>query len=65
MAKCEIDYAVKKALDNLDDWIETTGVLLKGGSYYYELQSIIESSVRIGAKIAIEGINADLSDILD
>jgi hypothetical protein len=36
----------------------------KGTSYYYEAQGCIEDAVKIGAKIACEGIETDLSDII-
>lgn len=63
MTKGELDYAIRQALNNFDNWNDSTGKFAKSTGYYYEMQSIIEDSVKIGAKIASEGINADLSDI--
>lgn len=61
----ELDYAIRKALDNFDNWNDSTGIITKGTSYYYEIQGCIEDAVKIGAKIACEGIATDLSDIID
>lgn len=61
MTKGELEFAIRQALNNFDKWNEVTGVMPKGTTYYYECQSCIEDAVRIGAKIACEGINADLS----
>lgn len=63
MTKGELDYAIRQVLNNFDKWNDCTGKFDKGTGYYYEMQSIIEESVKIGAKIACEGINADISDI--
>lgn len=65
MTRGELEYAVRQALNNLDKWNDITGYLQKGTSYYYEIQGVIEDAVKIGSKIAIEGINADLSDIFE
>jgi hypothetical protein len=63
MNKGELDYAIRQALNNFDKWIDSTGALGKGTSYYFEAQGCIEDAVRIGAKIACEGMEADLSAI--
>lgn len=65
MTKGEVDYAIRQALNNFDKWNDVTGCFNKGTSYYYEVQAVIEDSVRIGAKIACQGIDTDLSDIID
>lgn len=65
MTKGEVDYAIRIALNEFDKYNDSVGVIVKGSSYYYEIQSLIEQSVRIGVKIACNGIDADLSDILD
>jgi hypothetical protein len=65
MTKGELDYATRQALNNFDSWNDVTGCFFRGSSYYYEIQAVIEDAVRIGAKIACEGIETDLSDILD
>jgi len=60
----ELDYAVRQAQNNFDRWNDATGAISKGTSWYYECLSCIEDAVKIGAKIACQGINADLSDII-
>lgn len=65
MTKGELDYATRQALNNFDQWNDCAGVIEKGTGYYYEIQGVIEDAVKIGSKVACEGINADLSDILD
>lgn len=65
MNRGELAYAIRKALNNFDTWNDSTGCFTKGTSYYYECQSVIEDAVKIGAKVACEGIEADLSDIVD
>lgn len=64
MTKGEVDYAIRQALNNLDEWVEATGIVDKGTGYYYEMQAVVEQSVRIGAKIACEGI-CDISEIVN
>lgn len=64
MMKGELEYAIRKAQNLFDEWNDVTGVPVKGCSWYYEILSIIEGAVKIGAKVACEGINADLSDII-
>jgi hypothetical protein len=63
--KGEFDYAIRQAFNVFDNWIDATGALPKGTSYYYEAQGCIEDAVKIGAKIACEGVDADLSEIID
>lgn len=46
----EFDNAVRRALNIFDDWVEVTGFVSKGTSYYYELQSLIEDAVHCGAQ---------------
>ena len=64
MTKGELDYAIRKALNQFDKWIDSTGALAKGTSWYYEAQGCIEDAVMIGARVACEGYEADFSDIL-
>jgi len=64
MNKGELEYATRIALNNFDKWNDCTGVLNKGESYYYEIQGVIQEAVKIGSKIACEGINADLTKII-
>jgi hypothetical protein len=65
LTKGEVNFAIRQALNNFDEWIDCTGALPKGTSWYYEAQGCIEDAVKIGAKIACEGMKADLSDILN
>lgn len=65
MTKGEVEFAIRKALNNFDEWNDVTGVISKGESYYYEMQGVIEDSVRIGCKVACGGVNTDLNDILN
>lgn len=65
MTQGELDYAIRQALNNFDKWNDCTGAIPKGTSWYYEAQTCIEDAVKIGAKIACEGTEADLSDITE
>lgn len=65
MNKGEVDYAIRKAQDNFDEWNDSTGAISKSNSWYGECLSVVEQAARIGAKIACMGIEADLSEILD
>lgn len=65
MTRGELQFAIRQALNVFDKWVDATGVVPKGTSYYYEMQACIEDAVKIGAKIACEGIDADLSEIVD
>lgn len=62
MTKGEVEYAIRKALNNFDAWNDSTGALSKGSGWYSEAQGCIEDAVRIGAKIACYGIGADLRE---
>lgn len=48
----ELKDAERRALNILDNWLETTGVVGKGSGYYYELQGVIEDAVKCGAQAA-------------
>lgn len=48
----EISDAKRWALDRFDEWVDITGVVSRGEGYYYELQSVIEDAVEIGAGLA-------------
>jgi hypothetical protein len=65
MNKGELEYATRIALNNFDIWNDVTGVITKGESYYYEMQGVIEDAVKIGSKVACEGIKTNLDDILN
>ncbi len=47
--------AKRIALNRLDEWNDVTGFVEKHSGYYYELQSLIEESVHIGAQMALFG----------
>lgn len=64
MTKGELEFAKRQAFNNFDKWNNITGAIPKGTSWYYEALSCIEDAVKIGSKVAIQGINTDLSDIL-
>lgn len=51
----QIRDAERKALNELDKWNDVTGAISKGSSWYYELQSVIEDAVHIGAQMALYG----------
>lgn len=63
MTKGELDFAIRKALNRFDEWNDVTGFVPMWCSVYYEVQGIIEDAVKIGAKIACEGLSADLSSL--
>jgi len=63
MKRGEMEYAKRMALNSFDEWNDCTGFFDKGTSYYYEVQSVIEDAVKIGIKVALYGINADLDDL--
>lgn len=48
----EMKDATRRALNILDKWNDATGVVTKGCSWYYELQSVIEDAVHCGAQAA-------------
>jgi hypothetical protein len=64
MTKGDLDYAVRQAQNNFDKWNDVAGAITKGCSWYWEAQACIEDAVKIGAKIANLGIDADLTDII-
>lgn len=53
-------YAMEKAMENFDKWNDVAGVFEKDTGSYWEIESIIEDSIRIGMKIAENGIGASL-----
>ena len=65
MTKGEMYYAIRIALNNLDKWNDITRYFSKNSMYYYEIQGIIEDAVRIGSKVACEGMDADLIGMID
>jgi len=63
MQKGQLDYAIRKALDIMDEWNDCTGTVIKFSSYYYELCSVVSDAVKIGVKVAIYGKDADLKNL--
>jgi len=62
MKKGELEYATRKALNHFDEWVDATGVVPKGTSYYFEMQGVIEDAVKIGSIIATYGMSDDCGD---
>ena len=56
MNKGELEFAIRMALNNFDQWVDATGALAKGTSYYFECQGVIEDAVKIGSIVATYGI---------
>jgi hypothetical protein len=52
MTKGELESATRRAYNRLDVWLDCTGFITPGTSYYYELQSLIEDAVHCGAQAA-------------
>jgi hypothetical protein len=52
MTTGELADAKRRALNLLDKWNDVAGVVEKSSGYYYELQSVVEDSVEIGAQAA-------------
>jgi hypothetical protein len=52
MTKGELDCAIRRALNNFDVWNDCTGVFSLHSSSYYEISSLIEDAVHIGAQAA-------------
>ena len=50
----EVESAERRALNLFDDWVDVTGFVPKHTGYYYELQSIIKSSVHCGIQQALK-----------
>jgi hypothetical protein len=54
MTRGELDGAVRRALNIFDEWVELTGALAPGTSYYYEMQGCIVDAVHCGAQAGTE-----------
>jgi hypothetical protein len=63
MNKGELEYAKRMALNKFDEWNDVTGFFEKNTSYYYEAQGAIEDAVKIGIKVALYGMDADLKHL--
>jgi hypothetical protein len=63
MNKGELTYAIRMAQNNFDEWNDATECFSKDSSYYYEALATIEDAVKIGAKVATYGMEADLENL--
>jgi hypothetical protein len=63
MKQGELDFAIRKALSKFDEWNKITGCFQECSSDYSEIQLVIEDAVKIGIKVALYGISADLSNL--
>lgn len=61
MKRGEMEYAIRKAHNSFDAWNDTTGIFAKHTGYYYEALAQIETSVRIGARVA-SGLDVQLEE---
>lgn len=52
MNKCELDNAVRRALNLFDKWNDVTGYFEKCSSCYGEICSVIEDAVHCGVQAA-------------
>lgn len=55
MNKGQVGKAQRIALNVFDKWNDVTGFVPENTGYYYEILSIIEDAVHIGAQMAING----------
>lgn len=52
--KGEVDYAVRLAMNKLDEWVDETGDVEKCTGPYYELQGVIEDAAHCGFQRALD-----------
>ena len=64
VTKGEMEFAVRRALNLLDKWNDTTGAVAKFSSWYYELQGVVEDAVHCGVQQAL-GVHKPLDGELD
>jgi len=55
MTKSQVDYAERKALQRLDEWVDVTGVICMHSGYHSELEGLIIDAVHIDIQMAIHG----------
>jgi hypothetical protein len=48
----ELADAERRALNILGNWLEVTGAVARGSSWYYELQGVVRDAVHCGAQAA-------------
>jgi hypothetical protein len=63
MKKEEVNFATRQALLRFDEWNDVTGYFEDATGYYSEIIGVIEDAVKIGIKVALYGIKADLNDL--
>lgn len=52
MTKGDIELATRRAHNIFDEWNNTTGIVVKGSGYYFELLGVITDAVHCGAQQA-------------
>ncbi len=57
----ELEKAKRLALQLFDEWNDVTGVVMEHSGSYYEICSVIEDAVDIGAKMA-SGVKVNIKD---
>ena len=65
MNKGELANAKRRALNLFDKWNDVTGVVDKGSSYYWEIQSVIEDAVHCGAQGATGDFKTLDSEVME
>ena len=53
MTRGEVEYAVRKAHEQFDQWNDVTGCIPKLTGHYYEVLAVVEDAVNIGAMVAL------------
>lgn len=52
MKASEIDYAIRRALNIFDAWVDSNGHVVRHSSVYSEIQGCIIDAVKCGAQAA-------------
>lgn len=53
MKTSELDYAMRRALNIFDAWVESSGHIEMHSSQYSEIQGCIEDAVKCGVQAAL------------
>lgn len=53
MTRAELDRAKRRALNILDDWLDSTGAIEFNSGWHSEIEGIVEDAVEIGAQAAL------------
>ena len=51
--KGQRDYAIRRALDVFDEWLDITGIIPRFSGYYYGMCGVIENAVDIGMLVTL------------